>query len=87
MESAKPGLVVEADFVPCRRFGLLTVPFDPSIDVPILAYLYAIGPVFITLMGMEDFLGILQELSPILFLQRQQLLGSRYSKSIKSSPN
>ena len=56
-DSAKPGLVIEADFVPCRRFGSLEVPFDPSLDVPTLAYLYAIGPVIYHYDGNGGFFG------------------------------
>lgn len=56
-ESSSPGLVVEADFVPCSRFGSLAVPFDRSLDIPILAYLYAIGPVIYHYDGIGGFFG------------------------------
>ena len=56
-DSAKPGLVIEADFVPCRRFDPLAIPFDPSLDVPVLAYLYAIGPVIYHYDGRGGFFG------------------------------
>lgn len=38
-------LIVEADFVPCRHFGELPVPFDPMLHGPdAWAFLYAGGP-------------------------------------------
>ena len=44
-------LILEADFVPCRRFASLPAPFDPARHGPLAwAFLYAGGPRFLHLL-------------------------------------
>ena len=41
----RPAIVVEADFVPCRRLAARAMPYADGIAEPKLAFLYAAGPV------------------------------------------
>jgi hypothetical protein len=44
---ARPTVIVEGDFVPCRGFGRAPAPFDPARHGPLAwAFLYAGGPRF-----------------------------------------
>lgn len=49
--SGRPGLVVEADFVPVRRFGSLPLPLESARVSTSLVYLYACGPEVYDLAG------------------------------------
>ena len=44
-DCGRPGIVVEADFVPIRRFDEAAAPFDPDLSPIAVGWLYAGGPV------------------------------------------